>query len=174
MSLFLRFTACFLLVSLSSSALFAREQSPDFSSIDKNLEALETLISDTLSSSETLAQQLTDLKENLTEQERILNERETSIAAQESLLRELRQQLSEMSQTYKALSDLSVKYERSSRFWRTFTLIGIPVAALLSGLTVGLLMGTHGGAGYGGHGEEFVLTPALPELIDGLFRKTEQ
>jgi hypothetical protein len=67
-----------------------------------------------------------------------LSEREVSIAAQESLLTELRQQLNEMSQTYKALSDLSVKYERSSRFWRTFTLIGIPAAALLSGLAVGL------------------------------------
>jgi hypothetical protein len=33
MTFFLRFTACFLLVSLSSSALFAQEQSPDFSSI---------------------------------------------------------------------------------------------------------------------------------------------
>jgi septal ring factor EnvC (AmiA/AmiB activator) len=102
MSPFLRSTACFLLVSLSSSALFAQEQSPDFSSIDRNLEALETLISDTLSNSETLTRQLQDLQQNLTEQERILSERETSIAAQESLLRELRQQLSEMSQTYKA------------------------------------------------------------------------
>jgi septal ring factor EnvC (AmiA/AmiB activator) len=69
MTPFLRFTACFLLVSLSSSALFAQEPLPDFSSIDRNLEALETLITDTLSSSETLTQQLQDLQETLTEQE---------------------------------------------------------------------------------------------------------
>jgi hypothetical protein len=30
-------------------------------------------------------------------------------------------------------SDLSAKYEKSSKFWRTFTLIAVPVAALLSG-----------------------------------------
>jgi septal ring factor EnvC (AmiA/AmiB activator) len=143
MSPFLRLTACFLLASLSSSALFAQEPLPDFSSIDRNLEALETLIGDTLSNSETLTRQLQNLRENLTEQERILSERETSIAAQERLLTELRQQLNEMSQTYKAQSALSAKYERSSRFWRNFTLIGIPVAALLGGLTVGLVMGTR-------------------------------
>jgi hypothetical protein len=31
------------------------------------------------------------------------------------------------------VSDLSAKYEKSSKFWRTFTLIAVPAAALLSG-----------------------------------------
>jgi septal ring factor EnvC (AmiA/AmiB activator) len=136
MNLFLRFTACFLLLSLSSSALCAQEPLPDFSSIDRNLEELETLIGNTLSSSETLMQQLHDLRENL-------NGRETSITAQENLLRELRQRLGALSETYRAQSALSARYERSSRFWRTFTLVGIPAAALLSGLTAGLLMETR-------------------------------
>jgi hypothetical protein len=30
-------------------------------------------------------------------------------------------------------SELSAKYEKSSKFWRTFTLIAVPAAALLSG-----------------------------------------
>jgi hypothetical protein len=32
------------------------------------------------------------------------------------------------------------KYEASSKFWKTFTIVGLPAAALLSGLTVGLVM----------------------------------
>jgi hypothetical protein len=38
-----------------------------------------------------------------------------------------------MSETYRKQSALSAKYERSSKFWRTFTLIGVPVIALISG-----------------------------------------
>jgi hypothetical protein len=38
-----------------------------------------------------------------------------------------------MSEIYRTQSSLSAKYEKSSKFWKTFTLIGIPVAALLSG-----------------------------------------
>jgi hypothetical protein len=48
-------------------------------------------------------------------------------------LRDLQTRLSEMSEIYKMQSDLSRKYERKSKFWRTFTLIAIPSAALLSG-----------------------------------------
>jgi hypothetical protein len=113
------------------------------SSIYGNLDALESLITDTLSNSETLTRQLSNLQQNLTEQERLLTERENSIAAQESLLAELRQQLSEMSQTYKAQAALSAKYERSSRFWRTFTLIGVPVAVLLSGGITALVLSSR-------------------------------
>ncbi|MDR0638801.1 MAG: hypothetical protein LBG27_07875 [Spirochaetaceae bacterium] len=47
--------------------------------------------------------------------------------------RELQTRLTEMSEIYKAQSTLSAKYERSSKFWRTFTLIAVPSAALLSG-----------------------------------------
>jgi CHASE3 domain sensor protein len=62
-----------------------------------------------------------------------LNGKETLLTAQENLLKELRQQLAEMSSIYKEQSALSAKYERRYRRWKTFTLIGIPVAALLSG-----------------------------------------
>jgi hypothetical protein len=38
-----------------------------------------------------------------------------------------------MSETYKMQSALSQKYAQSSKFWRTFTLIAIPVTAIISG-----------------------------------------
>jgi hypothetical protein len=38
-----------------------------------------------------------------------------------------------MSETYRTQSALSAKYEESSRFWKIFTLIAVPAAALLSG-----------------------------------------
>lgn len=130
-------SAIFALLLLPSSlGLSAQEPPPDFSSIDSNLEKLESLIADTLSTSETLTAQLEDL--SLT-----LNEREQLIREQENLLRELRTQLDEMSETYRTLSSSSKKYEASSKFWRTFTMIGIPAAALLSGLTVGIVMGVR-------------------------------
>jgi hypothetical protein len=37
-----------------------------------------------------------------------------------------------MSETYRKQSALSAKYEKSSRFWKTFTLIAVPAAAVLS------------------------------------------
>jgi septal ring factor EnvC (AmiA/AmiB activator) len=131
---------CSLACSVLPPALYSQDSAPAFSAINENLDALESLITDTLSNSETQKQQLQDLQQNLTEQERILSEREASIAAQESLLAELRRQLSEMSQTYKAQSALSAKYERSSRFWKKFTLIGVPAAALISGGIVAAVM----------------------------------
>jgi septal ring factor EnvC (AmiA/AmiB activator) len=124
---------CSVACSALPPGLYSQGSAPAFSAINENLDALESLISDTLSNSETLTRQLSNLQQNLTEQEQLLTERENSIAAQERLLAELRRQLSEMSQTYKEQSALSAKYERSSRFWRTFTLIGVPVVALLSG-----------------------------------------
>jgi len=39
-----------------------------------------------------------------------------------------------------AQSQLSVKYEKSSKFWKTFTIIAIPVTALISGGIVWALM----------------------------------
>jgi inorganic pyrophosphatase len=106
----------------------------------------ELVITDTLNTSETLTEQLEDL--SLT-----LNEREQLIDRQENLLREL----DRMSETYRTLSSSSKKYESSSKFWkpeprpkwvevpllRTFTIIGIPAAALISGLTVGIVMGVR-------------------------------
>jgi septal ring factor EnvC (AmiA/AmiB activator) len=91
-------------------ALSAQESLPDFSSIDSNLERLETLITDTLNSSETLTQQLADL-------DQILNEKEQSLYEREQLLTKLRTQFNEMSETYKTLSASYAKSEANSRFW---------------------------------------------------------
>jgi hypothetical protein len=55
------------------------------------------------------------------------------------LLRDLQTQLDELSEIYRKQSALSAKYEKNSRFWRTFTLIAVPTAALLSGGLVWLL-----------------------------------
>jgi hypothetical protein len=82
------------------------------------------------------------LKLNLTEQEQLLNEREASMTAQEQLLKELRADLTEMSEIYKEQSQLSKSYERSSRFWKTFSLIAIPATAFIStGVTAAALAG---------------------------------
>ncbi|AEF82804.1 hypothetical protein TREAZ_0862 [Leadbettera azotonutricia ZAS-9] len=45
-----------------------------------------------------------------------------------------------MSEIYARQSDLSAKYERSSAFWKKFTLIGLPVTALISGGIAALLI----------------------------------
>jgi septal ring factor EnvC (AmiA/AmiB activator) len=92
-------TVSVLLLSLLPWALSAQESSPDFSSIENNLEQLESLIEDTLNTNETLTKQLADL--NL-----ILNEKELLIDEQEALLTELQTQLNGMSETYKTLSSL--------------------------------------------------------------------
>jgi len=120
-------------------ALRSQEASP-FSPINDNLKTLEALILDTLTSSETLTQQLAELKTNLSEQERLLSERETSILRQENLLNGLQRRLDEMSQLYGAQLTLSRQYESSSRFWKVFTLAGIPAAILLSAGITALLM----------------------------------
>jgi septal ring factor EnvC (AmiA/AmiB activator) len=132
MKFFPRSAAFVLCLSLLPWALFPQEYLPDFSSIDNNLEKLESLITDTLNNSETLNQQLADL--NLA-----LSESELSLQEQEALLKELRTQVNE--QPYRTLSLLSKKYETSSKFWRNFTLIGIPAAVVISALTVGLAVG---------------------------------
>jgi chromosome segregation ATPase len=114
----------------------------DFSTIDSQLEELESLINDTIACNEALEKQLQDLKENLAKQEQISFERGNSIAGQDGLLKKLRSELGEMSETYKAQSDLSAKYEKSSRFWKIFTLLGIPLAILFSsGITAALTQG---------------------------------
>jgi septal ring factor EnvC (AmiA/AmiB activator) len=133
-SSFLLSAVSVLLLLPSSWALYAEESSPDFSSIDSNLEKLESLITDTLNTSETLTAQLEDL--NLT-----LNEREQLIEEQENLLKELRKELDGMSETYRTLSSSLKRSEASSKFWRTFTIVGIPAATLVSGLIVGIVMG---------------------------------
>jgi septal ring factor EnvC (AmiA/AmiB activator) len=108
----------------------------DFSSIDKDLSALESLILDTLENSEAQQKQMEDLRKNLAESGELLRNYETIIAERERLLKDLRERLAEMSETYRMQSSLSAKYEKSSRFWKTFTLIAVPAAALLSGSLV--------------------------------------
>jgi DNA repair ATPase RecN len=105
----------------------------DFSSVGRDLSALENLIQDTLENSEAQQKQLDDLRRNLAESGELLRSYESIIAGRERLLRDLQTRLSEMSETYRRQSALSAKYERTSRFWRTFTLIAVPAAALLSG-----------------------------------------
>jgi flagellar biosynthesis chaperone FliJ len=107
--------------------------SQDFSSIDRDLSVLENLIQDTLKNSGEQQKQLDDLRKNLAESGELLGSYESIIAGQESLLRDLQTRLDEMSKTYRKQSSLSAKYEKSSRFWKTFTLIAVPAAALLSG-----------------------------------------
>jgi hypothetical protein len=55
---------------------------------------------------------------------------------QEKLLMDLRTQLNAMSEIYRTQSALSAKYEKSSKFWRTFTLIAVPLMAVISGSVV--------------------------------------
>jgi septal ring factor EnvC (AmiA/AmiB activator) len=107
--------------------------SQDFSSIDRDLSQLENLIQDTLENSEAQQKQLDDLRKSLIESGELIGNYERIITERENLLRGLRERLAEMSETYRKQSALSAKYERSSRFWRTFTLIAVPTAALLSG-----------------------------------------
>jgi hypothetical protein len=58
------------------------------------------------------------------------------IEEQEKLLADLQEQLNKMSETFKMQSATSARYEKRSRFWRTFTLIAVPTAAAISGTIV--------------------------------------
>ena len=107
--------------------------SQDFSSLNGDLTELENLIQDTLQNSEEQQKQLEDLKQNLAGSEALLQNYESIIAGQEALLRDLRERLAGMSEIYRTQSSLSARFEKSSRFWRTFTLIAVPVTAVLSG-----------------------------------------
>ena len=100
----------------------------DFSSIDKGLEQLEGLIADTLRNTEEQQRLLNDFRVNLDESESIIENYENIMKEREKSLRDLQGRLHEMSETYRRQSALSARSERSSRFWRTFTLIAVPVA----------------------------------------------
>ena len=117
---------------LFSPALYCQ----DFSSIERGLDQLENLIADTLLNTQEQQKLLEDLQKNLSESGNLIDSYETIITGQEKLLRDLQIRLNEMSETYKKQSALSVKYEKSSKFWRTFTLIAVPAAAALSGIVV--------------------------------------
>ena len=117
---------CFLLLS---QAAFAQ----DFSSVDSDLQQLEDLINDTIASTEEQQKLLRGLRESLNESGALISNYESIISGQENLLTDLQVRLNEMSETYRMQSALSVKYEKSSRFWRIFTITAIPTAAIISG-----------------------------------------
>jgi hypothetical protein len=126
------FTLFLSFLLLSSYAAFSQE----FSSLDNDLLQLENLIADTIAN--TLEQQklLDDLRTNLLESGILIANYESIIQEQENLLTTLRGQLTEMSETYRMQSTLSAIYAESSKFWRTFTIIAIPVTAVVSGAIV--------------------------------------
>ena len=131
-----RFTAtiiCFCVFSsLSSPVVFAQ----DFSSIDNDLQTLESLINDTLTNTQEQQKLLEDLKQNLEKSGILIANYENTITEQENLLASLREQLNAMYETYRKQSALSARYAQSSKFWRTFTIVAIPVTAVISGTLV--------------------------------------
>ena len=117
---------CFLLFSQAA-------YSQDFSVVGRDLEQLENLIAATLTNTEEQQKLLENLQMNLNESGNIIENYGNTISRQEQLLADLQVRLNEMSETYRKQSALSAKYEKSSKFWKIFTLIGIPSAALLGG-----------------------------------------
>ena len=126
------FALLFLLFLALSQAVYSQ----DFSSIDLDLAQLENLINDTIANTREQQKLLEDLKRNLSESAELIANYSNIILEQENLLATLRGQLTAMSETYRMQSQLSAKYARNSKFWRTFTLIAIPVTALISGSIV--------------------------------------
>ena len=120
---------------LFSPALYPQE----FSSIGRDLDQLESLIAATLLNTEEQQQLLESLQQSLSESGNIIEHYENITIRQEQLLEDLQLRLHEMSQTYRRQSALSAKYAQSSRFWRTFTLIAVPAAAIISGGLVAAL-----------------------------------
>lgn len=134
------FLLCLLLLfSVQSLQLWSQ----DMPGIYGNLDALESLIEDTLLQSETQLTQLEALNKILSENEQTIASNERLLSGQEKLLGDLRKQLNSMSEIYTKQSDLSAKYERSSAFWKKFTLIGLPVTALISGGLTALLLSSR-------------------------------
>jgi chromosome segregation ATPase len=129
----------FPLLCICLSLLPQAAYSQDFSSVDRDLTELENLIQDTIRNSEEQMKQLEDLQRNLIESGELIGTYESIIAERENLLQDLGTRLSEMSETYRTQSALSARYEKSSKFRKTFTLIAVPAAALLSGGLVWLL-----------------------------------
>jgi DNA repair ATPase RecN len=120
---------------LSPQAAFAQ----DFSLLNEDLATLERLIQDTLENAEAQQKQLDGLQKHLAESGELLRSYEIIITEREQLLRDLQTRLAELSEIYRMQSSLSARYERSSRFWRTFTLTAVPAAAILSGGLVWVL-----------------------------------
>jgi len=94
------------------------------------------LDSTTLTNTQEQQKLLENLKNNLDESGNLIASYEITITEQEKLLASLREQLNAMYETYMKQSALSARYAQSSKFWRTFTIIAIPVTALVSGTVV--------------------------------------
>jgi uncharacterized protein YukE len=107
--------------------------SQDFSSVDSDLQTLENLLADTIANTEEQQKLLESLNQSLSESGILIDNYGNIITEQENLLKDLQTQLSEMSETFKTQSGLLARYERNSKFWRTFTLIAVPAAAVISG-----------------------------------------
>ena len=137
-NLFALSVLCCIYCLLSLPAVYSQ----DFSSIGSDLTQLENLIAGTILNTEAQQKQLEDLKLSLEESGKLIEDYESIIAGHENLLRDFRTRLDEMSKIYREQSVLSAKYEKNSRFWRTFTLIAVPTAALLSG---GIVLGVYAG-----------------------------
>ena len=120
----------YIFFSLSLPAVYAQ----DFSSIDTDLQTLENLLQDTIANTAEQQKLLEDLKTSLNESGSLIASYETIITEQESLLKDLREQLSAMYETFMTQSQLSAKYELRLKRWKIFTLVGIPVTAVISGL----------------------------------------
>jgi len=105
---------CFIFFSLSSPVVFAQ----DFSSIDNDLQTLESLINDTLTNTQEQQKLLENLKKNLDESGNLIASYENIITEQEKLLAGLREQLNAMYETYRKQSALSSRYAQSSEFWQ--------------------------------------------------------
>ena len=118
--------ACWFLLS---QALYSQ----DFSSIGRDLDQLENLIFDTIANTEEQQRLLENLQQSLSESGNLIEDYENIISRQEQLLEILQARLDSMYETYMRQSALSTKYEKRSKFWRTFTIISIPAAALISG-----------------------------------------
>ena len=73
---------CFIYFLLSSQAVYAQ----DFSSIDNDLQTLESLINDTLTNTQEQQKLLEDLKKNLDESGILIASYENTITEQEKLL----------------------------------------------------------------------------------------
>ncbi len=132
MKQFVAFALFCIFYSLSSPAAYAQ----DFSSIDNDLQTLESLINDTLTNTQEQQKLLENLKQNLNASAELIANYENTIKEQENLLADLRKQLTAMSETYKKQSALSARYAQNSKFWRAFTIIAIPVTAVISGSVV--------------------------------------
>jgi len=122
----------FIFSYLSSPAVYSQ----DFSSINQDLAQLQDLINDSIANTQEQQKQLEALKQNLNESENLIANYENTIKEQEKLLADLRKQLNAMSETYKMQSQLSARYAQSSKFWKTFTIVAIPVTAVISGVVV--------------------------------------